>query len=152
MDNARRLSKITRAHPTNCKVETVQNAKEIEVARSHGDLRENAEFKAALERRDRLQAELKLLSDQIAKARILTSEDVVADEAGVGTIVTCKDSKGNKTSYTLLGPWDANPDEQILSFQSKFAQAMKGKAVGQSFSFQGESFTITEIVNYFDPK
>lgn len=133
-------------------VETVQNAKEIEVARSHGDLRENAEFKAALERRDRLQAELKLLSDQIAKARVLSSEDVVVDEAGVGTIVHCKDSKGKVTSYTLLGPWDADPDRQILSFQSKFAQAMKGKGVGQSFSFQGETFTITEIINYFDKK
>ncbi|HSX12726.1 MAG TPA: transcript cleavage factor, partial [Rhabdochlamydiaceae bacterium] len=42
--------------------ETVENAKEIEVARSHGDLRENAEFKSALEKRDRLQAELKFLS------------------------------------------------------------------------------------------
>ena len=51
-------------------VETVENAKEIEEARALGDLRENAEFKAALERRNRLQGELKMLSEQFNRARI----------------------------------------------------------------------------------
>ncbi|MBI3901134.1 MAG: GreA/GreB family elongation factor, partial [Chlamydiia bacterium] len=133
-------------------VETVHNAKEIETARSHGDLRENAEFKAALERRDRLQAELKLLSDQIAKARILTPEDVSTDEVSVGSIVHCTDAKGEHLRFTLLGPWDADPDQQILSFQSKLAQAMKGKNIGEKFVFQGETFTISDIENYFDQK
>jgi transcription elongation factor GreA-like protein/transcription elongation GreA/GreB family factor len=131
-------------------VETVHNAKEIETARAHGDLRENAEFKAALERRSRLQSELKLLSDQLSNARILTPEDVSVDEVGVGTIVHCKDSKGASVRFTLLGPWDADPEKRILSFQSKLAQAMKGKTVGQTFEFQGEKFSITAIDNYFD--
>jgi len=131
-------------------VETVHNAKEIEAARSHGDLRENAEFKSALEKRDRLQSELKLLSDQIARARILTPEDVPADEVGVGSVVHCRDSKGEHTRFTLLGPWDADPEQHILSFQSKLAQAMKGKSVGEKFEFQGEKFAIADIDNYFD--
>ncbi len=133
-------------------VETVNNAKEIETARSHGDLRENAEFKAALERRDRLQSELKFLSDQIAKARILTPEDVSLDEVGIGSVVHCRDSKGEHLQYTLLGPWDADPEKRILSLQSKLAQAMKGRALGEKFEFQGETFTISEINNYFDQK
>jgi transcription elongation factor GreA-like protein/transcription elongation GreA/GreB family factor len=133
-------------------VETVHNAKEIETARSHGDLRENAEFKAALERRDRLQAELKLLSDQIARSRILTKEDVPSDEVGVGSVVHCKDSKGEHLKFTLLGPWDADPEKRILSFQSKLALAMKGRSVGEKFEFQGDQFTITDIDNYFDQK
>ncbi len=131
-------------------VETVENAKEIEVARSHGDLRENSEFKFALEKRDRLQGELKLLSDQLGKARILTRDDVAADEVGVGTVVECKDSKGKKITYTLLGPWDADVDQNILSFQSKLAQSMKGLAVGDTFQAQGNTQTITAIRNYFD--
>lgn len=133
-------------------VETVNNAREIETARAHGDLRENAEFKAALERRSRLQSELKFLSDQIARARVLTKEDVVADEVGIGAVVHCKDSKGEHLKYTLLGPWDADPEKRILSFQSKLAQAMKGKSVGEKFEFQGEKFTVTDIDNYFDQK
>jgi transcription elongation GreA/GreB family factor len=131
-------------------VETVQNAKEIETARAHGDLRENAEFKAALERRDRLQSELKFLSDQIAQARILTAHDVSIDEVGIGSVVHCMSSTGEQIRYTLLGPWDANPEMHILSFQSKLAQSMKGKTIGESFDFQGETFKITDIENYFD--
>ncbi len=130
--------------------ETVQNAREIEAARALGDLRENAEFKAALERRDRLQSELKLLSDQLARARILTPEDVAADEVGIGSVVHCKDSKGSQSRFTLLGPWDADPEMHILSFQSKLAQAMKGRSVGEKFEFQGDVFTITDINSYFD--
>jgi Uncharacterized N-terminal domain of the transcription elongation factor GreA len=133
-------------------VETVNNAKEIESARALGDLRENAEFKAALEKRDRLQTELKLLSDQLAKTRVLTSEDVPADEIGVGSVVHYKDSKGAHHKITLLGPWDADPEQNILSFQSKLAQTMKGKTVGETFEFQGDRFTISEINNYFDQK
>ncbi len=133
-------------------VETVHNAREIEAARALGDLRENAEFKAALERRDRLQSELKLLSDQIARARILTPEDVPADEVGIGSVVHCRDSKGEHLRFVLLGPWDADPEKHILSFQSKLAQAMKGRTVGEKFEFQGEKFAIAEIDNYFDQK
>ncbi|MES2274342.1 MAG: GreA/GreB family elongation factor, partial [Chlamydiota bacterium] len=119
-------------------VETVSNAREIETARALGDLRENAEFKAALEKRDRLQSELKFLSDQAARVRVLTREDVPAEEVGVGSIVHCQDSKGEHLRFTLLGPWDADPERHILSFQSKLAQAMNGKSIGDKFDFQGE--------------
>ncbi|MES2122836.1 MAG: GreA/GreB family elongation factor, partial [Chlamydiota bacterium] len=102
-------------------VETVENAKEIEVARAHGDLRENAEFKAALERRDRLQSELKTLSDQMNKARVITKDDIMANEVSIGVIVDCSNAKGQSVTYTLLGPWDADPEKNILSFQSKLA-------------------------------
>jgi transcription elongation factor GreA-like protein/transcription elongation GreA/GreB family factor len=126
-------------------VETVENAKEIEVARAHGDLRENAEFKAALEKRDRLQSELKFLSDQLNRSRIITKDDISTDEVGIGVIVECKNKESKTTSYTLLGPWDANPEKGILSFQSKLAQTMNGLKIGSTFQFQGEEFTITAI-------
>ena len=133
-------------------VETVQNAKEIEVARSHGDLRENAEFKSALEKRDRLQSELKLLSDQANRARVLTKADISTEEVGVGCVVEFKNKEGKTLVYTLLGPWDADPNAGILSFQSKIAQDIKGLTVGDKFKFQGEEFTITTIRSYLDKK
>ncbi|MES2199493.1 MAG: GreA/GreB family elongation factor [Chlamydiota bacterium] len=129
-------------------VETVENAKEIEVARSHGDLRENAEFKASLEKRDRLQGELKNLSDQLGQARIITAQDIAADKVGIGSVVSCKSAKNQEVQYTLLGPWDADPEKNILAFQSKLAQTMKGCSVGDAFQFQGEMFTITGIASY----
>lgn len=129
-------------------VETVENAKEIEVARAHGDLRENAEFKAALEKRDRLQSELKLLSDQLNRARVITKDDITTNEVSVGTIVECLSKKGSKVVYTLLGPWDADPDKNILSFQSKLAQNIQGKTIGDKFQVQGEELTITAIHSF----
>ncbi|VHO05203.1 GreA/GreB family elongation factor [Candidatus Rhabdochlamydia sp. T3358] len=129
-------------------VETVENAKEIEIARAHGDLRENAEFKAALERRDRLQSELKTLSEQMHRARVLSKEDISTQEVGVGAIIDCKNTHGEKISYTILGPWDADPEKNILSFQSKLASTINGLSVGESFQFQEETFTIEAIHSY----
>jgi transcription elongation factor GreA-like protein/transcription elongation GreA/GreB family factor len=129
-------------------VETVENAKEIETARAHGDLRENAEFKAALEKRDRLQSELKSLSEQLKCARVLTKEDINTKEVDIGTVVECQNKKGQKITYTLLGPWDADPDKNILSFQSKLAQTMKGKTVGDKLSIQNDELTITSIRSF----
>ncbi|MBI3236715.1 MAG: GreA/GreB family elongation factor [Chlamydiales bacterium] len=131
-------------------VETVENAKEIEVARSHGDLRENAEFKAAFEKRDRLQSELKTLSEQMQKARVLSKEDISSSKVGIGSIVECQTGSGKKVCYTLLGPWDANPEQHILSFQSKLAQVMSNKEVGDSFSLQNEEYTIVSIKSFLD--
>jgi transcription elongation GreA/GreB family factor len=131
-------------------VETIANAQEIEIARSHGDLRENAEFKAALEKRNRLQAELKSLSDQINHCRIITHADVSTDEIGIGCIVTCKNKSGKTLVYTLLGPWDADPAHGILAFQSKLAQGMKGLSIGDKFQFQNDEFTITAIQSYLE--
>lgn len=129
-------------------VETVENAREIEVARAHGDLRENAEFKAALEKRDRLQSELKLLSDQMNKTRVITEADINVDEVGVGCIVECESNKGHIVTYTLLGPWDADPERNILALQSKLAQTMKGLNLGDKFQFQGDEFVIKGIKSY----
>lgn len=131
-------------------VETIENAKEIEVARSHGDLRENQEFKAALQKRGRLQEELKRLSDQLNRSRILTPADVTTDKVDIGTVVECTNKKGEKIVYTILGPLDADPDRFIISFQSKLAQEMKGLKVGEKFKFQGEEYTVQSIRSYFE--
>lgn len=132
--------------------ELVETAREIEEARSHGDLRENAEYKAALEKRDRLQAEMKFLSDQLNQSQVITPEMVTVDKVSAGNVIKCADNEGKTTLFTLLGPWDADPEQNILSIQSRFAQAMEGKEKGETFEFQGENYTIVEILNYFEVK
>jgi len=131
-------------------IETVENAREIEAARALGDLRENSEYKFALEKRSRLQAELKLLSDQLNKARILTADDIVMEEVGVGLMVDLENPDGSNTNYTILGPWEADPDKKILSFQSKLAQSMTGHRIGDTFSFHGEEYKITGLKSYLN--
>lgn len=129
-------------------VETVENAKEIEAARALGDLRENSEYKFALEKRNRLQAELKMLSSQLNKARILTKEDINCEEVGVGVVVNVRNSQGKEDNYTILGPWEADPDKNVFSFQSKFAQTIEGCRVGDNFSLKGENYEILGLESF----
>lgn len=129
-------------------VETIENAKEVEIARSHGDLRENSEYKFALEKRSRLQSELRFLSNQIKHMRILTQADIDSSQVSIGTIVSLESEKGERIIYTLLGPWDANPEQNILSFQSKVAQEMAGLPVGGTCSIHNKNWKVTEIKSY----
>ena len=132
-------------------VEIVENAREIEAARALGDLRENSEYKFALEKRSRLQGELKTLSDQLKRARMITKGDIYLDEVGIGSVVTLRDLKDDKvTTYTILGPWDADVDANILSSQSKFIQAMMGLKIGSTFKFRDEEYEILELKSYLD--
>lgn len=131
-------------------IEIIENAREIEAARALGDLRENSEYKFALEKRSRLQSELKTLSDLLNRARLITPSDIPAHEVGVGSVVEVADSKGNKSAYSILGPWDADPEAHSLSFQSKLAQAMIGLKIGDTFEFRNDEFKILSLKSYLD--
>lgn len=130
--------------------EIVDNAKEIEAARALGDLRENSEYKYALERRSRLQGEMKTLSEQLSRARIITPLDVQKGEIGIGSVVHTKNPKGEATKFTILGPWEANPDEHIFSFQSKFAQGLLGLKKDDMFKFKDQDYKIVKLDTIFD--
>lgn len=129
-------------------VETLENAKEIEIARSHGDLRENSEYKFALEKRSRLQSELRFLSDQFKHMRVLTKDDIHTDSVNVGTIVQLENAKGEKVSYTLLGPWDADPEKNIVSSQSKIAKDLIGLTVGKPCKIQDGDWKVVSIRSF----
>ena len=131
-------------------VEMIENAKEVEAARALGDLRENAEYKFACERRARLQGELKVLSKLLGKARIITRDDIFAESVGVGSVVQLQNSEGGNLKFTLLGPWDTNPEENIISYQSQLAQSMHGKKVGDSFTFKEEEYKVVGLKSYLD--
>lgn len=129
-------------------IEVVENAREVEAARALGDLRENSEYKFACERRRHLQGELRRLSEDLSRARVINAHDIDLNEIGIGNVVEISNEKGEKQTYTILGPWDAIAENNILSFQSKLAQAMLGRKVNDKFSFKDEEFVITKIDSY----
>lgn len=131
-------------------IEMIENAREVEAARALGDLRENAEYKFACERRARLQGEMKSLSKLINKARVITTQDVLPDEVWIGNIVDLEDSNGRKITYTILGPWEANAEDNVISYQSQLAQAMSGHKVGDSFSFRDEDYKVVGIKSFLE--
>lgn len=131
-------------------IEVIENAREIEAARALGDLRENSEYKFALEKRSRLQTELKSLSDQLGRARLITRDDISATEVGIGNVIDVQNSDGQVITYSILGPWEADPEAHILSSQSKFAQAMMGLKAGDVFQFRDEEYKIVGMKSYLD--
>jgi transcription elongation factor GreA len=123
------------------------NSKEIEFAKSLGDLRENAEYKAALEKQSILNATLGKLNDEIERAQLFDPSTIATTRAGFGTRVTLKNSSGGKKEeYTLLGPWESDPDHNVISYLSPFGGAILNKEVGEQFDFSINGETVSYVV------
>jgi transcription elongation factor GreA len=123
------------------------NSREIEFAKSLGDLRENAEYKAALEKQAILNATLAKLSDEIERAQLFDPGTVSTSRAGFGTRLTLKNSSsGKEESYTLLGPWESDPDHNVISYLSPFGGTLLNKGVGEQFDFIANNEKISYVV------
>ena len=126
-------------------VEIPKTADEIARARAHGDLSENYEYKAAKEKQGRLMAKVKRLRDEIARARTVGASDVDTSEVSVGCRVRLENGTGNVMEYSILGPWDADPDNGMISYLSPFAQLLLGRKLGDGIEMDGQPFRITSI-------
>ncbi|MBN2464124.1 GreA/GreB family elongation factor [candidate division WOR-3 bacterium] len=120
-------------------------AEEIARARAHGDLSENYEYKAAKEKQGRLMVKAKRLRDEVARARTVGPADVDTSEVSVGSRVKLDNGAGNAIEYSILGPWDADPDNGVISYLSPFAQVLIGRKVGDSVEMDGQPFRISAI-------
>jgi transcription elongation GreA/GreB family factor len=108
------------------------NSLAIETAREHGDLKENAEYHMAKDDQKVLLARQAELQADLMRAKATDFTEAPSDSVGIGTIVDLKDSvSGNKMKYTLLGAWDGDPENNILSYLTPLAQNILGKKVGE---------------------
>lgn len=109
-------------------VEIPDNSREIGYAMEKGDLKENAEFKAAKERQAYLQNRLNKLMTDIGRATIVKKDDVKGDFITFGTKVTLLDKISNSTiEYVILGPWESNTEKNIISYQSPLGSKLLDK-------------------------
>jgi transcription elongation GreA/GreB family factor len=116
-----------------------ENTKEISVARSYGDLRENFEFKAAKEMQAVLMRQKSELESMLHRARGTSFESPDTSRVSIGTTVRLrKESSSTEETYTILGAWDGDPDKNIISYQAAIAQALLGHKVGDKVSVGGE--------------
>ncbi len=122
-------------------VEIPENSRAIGEAMEKGDLRENAEYKAALEKQDQLKATVSRLESELAQVKIINKNEVKTNLVDVGTKVTIKDDKGNKLVYQILGQWDVNIEKNIISYHSPLGKAFLDKKVGDKVKLEigGES-------------
>ena len=113
------------------------NSKEIAIARSYGDLKENHEFKAAKEMQKVLMARKGELEIDLTRARGTDFSDASVDKVSVGNKlgVTNLDS-GKDEVFILLGAWDGDPEKSILSYLTPLGQAFLGKKPGEESEFE----------------
>ena len=114
-------------------VERPENVREIEAARAHGDISENAEFHAAKERQGHLEGRLRLLEDKLARAQVIDTTGQVPDKVRFGVTVTLEDvENGEQATYTILGEDESDVSQGRISVTSPVARALLGKEVGES--------------------
>jgi transcription elongation GreA/GreB family factor len=108
------------------------NSKEIAVARSYGDLRENHEYKAAKEMQKVLLHRKDELESQFNRARAMSFANARTDVVGPGTVVEVTDLGNNQRErFTILGAWDSDPDHGIISYLTPVAMALVNRKVGE---------------------
>ncbi len=108
-----------------------ENIRDIEVARAHGDITENAEYQAAKERQSFLQGRIQELENNLATSYIVSLEGLTKDKVVFGSTVTLEDIKtGNGITYQLVGPFESDLNENKISVTSPIGKALIGKSVG----------------------
>ena len=116
-------------------VERLKIVKEIEIARAHGDISENAEFHAAKERQSHIEGRVRLIEDKLARAVVIDPSGQPPDEVRFGVTVQLEDTAtGERVTYTILGEDESDVANGQISVASPVAKALLGKAVGDSVS------------------
>src|ERR1035438_585341 len=113
------------------------NSKEIAIARSYGDLRENHEYKAAKETQKIIMRQKEELEAQMMRARGMDFSNAKTDAVNIGTIVQATDLETNQSeSFTILGAWDSDPDQGIISYLSPVGAALLNHKTGDEGEFE----------------
>jgi transcription elongation factor GreA len=114
-------------------VERPRIAREIEAARGHGDISENAEFHAAKERQSHLEGRVRLLEDKLARAQVIDTAGQTPDRVRFGATVDLEDVEtGDRVTYQILGEDESDVAQGRISVSSPVARALLGKEVGES--------------------
>ncbi len=118
------------------------NSKDIAVARSYGDLRENHEYKAAKEMQKVLMRRKHELETQLTRARGTDFANPRTDVVSPGTKVALTDlGSGQRETYAILGAWDGDPDKGVISYLTPMAQSILNRKAGEEVDFDMEGVT-----------
>jgi transcription elongation factor GreA len=113
------------------------NSKEIAIARSYGDLRENHEYKAAKEMQKIIMRQKEELEAQMMRARGMDFSNAKTDAVNIGTTVRATNLETNQSeSFTILGAWDSDPDQGIISYLTPIGHALLNRKVGDIVEFE----------------
>ena len=132
-----------------------ENKRAIAVARAHGDLRENAEYKMARQEQDTLLARKSHLDRDFSRVDITDFSEAPIEHIGIGSVVKLKEgSTGNLVTYAILGAWDGRPEENIVSYETPLGRSLISHQVGEQIHIEvdgaEEEWEIQSISRYVD--
>ncbi len=117
------------------RVDRVEVVKAIEVARGHGDLKENAEYHAAKDRQGHIEGRILELKDKLSRAEVIDCSRVNTSRVVFGTVVGLLDlDTDEEISYQLLGPEEADVKAGSISVLSPIGRSMLGREEGDEVS------------------
>lgn len=133
----------------------VQLPKEIQTAREHGDLRENAEYKAAKDRQSYLQARIAQLCRRAAALSMVNLDKIPKDRVGLGSTVRLRDTTtGEEVVYEIVTPEEADPTQGRISPSSPIGRCLLGREEGEVVEVKvpagTREFEITQLVTIHD--
>jgi transcription elongation factor GreA len=106
--------------------------KEIKRARELGDLRENAEYQAAKERQRLVEARISMLQKRVSEISLINIDRIPSDRAGFGSTLDVIESNGDKLTFQLVMPEDADAAKGLISTTSPIGRAFLNKEPGDS--------------------
>jgi transcription elongation factor GreA len=113
------------------KIAVPENIRDIEEARAHGDISENAEYEVAKERQAFIQGKIRETENNLASSVIIDTKGLTNDKIVFGSTVTIEEVKtGNVTKYQLVGPFESDMKENKVSVTSPIGKALIGREAG----------------------
>ena len=119
------------------KVKRREIAKQLEKARSMGDLSENAEYDAAKEAQAYLEKKIAELENNLSRARIIEHENIPTDKIYIGAKVKIRDEDTQEElEYCLVSPAEADYSQNKISIESPIGKSLLGRKVDDVVSIQ----------------
>ena len=121
----------------------IELPKEIQRARELGDLRENAEYKAAKDRQDIVNARIAMLKRRVGEISLMNLDRIPHGRAGFGSTVELKASTGELLTYQLVMPEEADAERGLISTSSPIGKAILNREEGDEITVKTPSGTRT---------
>src|SRR5947209_16433826 len=106
--------------------------REIKRARELGDLRENAEYHAAKERQRLVESRISMLQKRVAEIALINVDRIPKDRAGFGSTLHVVEKNGDKLTFQLVMPEDADAEKGLVSTTSPIGRALLNKEPGDT--------------------